>query len=37
MRPSTTFDKTSIRCKSRSLIVINPIRNLPGIIQIRGV
>ncbi|ODR92306.1 hypothetical protein A8M32_05650 [Sinorhizobium alkalisoli] len=30
MRPSITFDKTSIRCRSRSLIAINPIRNLPG-------
>jgi len=35
MRPSTTFDKTSIRCRSRSLIAINPIRNLPGILQFR--
>jgi hypothetical protein len=24
-----TFDKISIRCRSRSLIAINPIRNLP--------
>src|SRR6478735_8067139 len=30
MRPAITFDKTSIRCRSRSLIAINPIRNLPG-------
>ncbi len=30
IRPSTTFDKTSIRCRSRSLIAINPIGNLPG-------
>ncbi|MBB2750473.1 UNVERIFIED_ORG: hypothetical protein GGI57_001149 [Rhizobium aethiopicum] len=28
IRPSATFDKTSIRCRSRSLIAINPIRNL---------
>ncbi len=27
--PSTTFDKTSIRCRSRSLIAISPIHNLP--------
>ncbi|WP_196232146.1 hypothetical protein [Rhizobium etli] len=30
MRPAITFDKISIRCRSRSLIAINPIRNLPG-------
>jgi hypothetical protein len=37
IRPETTFDKTSIRCRSRSLIAINPICNLPHVIQTRGV
>ena len=37
IRPATTFDKTSIRCRSRSLIAINPICNLPDVIQTRGV
>lgn len=33
IRLATTFDKISIRCRSRSLIAINPICNLPGLIQ----
>lgn len=26
IRPAMTFDKISIRCRSRSLVAINPIR-----------
>nr|WP_164986564.1 hypothetical protein [Rhizobium leguminosarum] len=28
IRPAITFDRISIRCRSRSLIAISPIRNL---------
>ncbi len=37
IRPVMTLDKISIRCRSRSLIAINPISNLPDILQSRGV
>lgn len=35
--PSILFDKSRSAARSRSLIAVNSIRKLPGILQIRGV